>query len=201
MAQPVHNGLSAAEFRRAVHFIFRALKAHQTLRDTLMVTTTTSTPTLSGVADPTDVYGIAHGDGGAKDALSGTSGADKLQGAATFNQYYGSAGNDTSIISAKTTELAHEGASKGFTDQAFYAADFGGAGGWSSSNNDFLAFSGFGAGSHIDLVSSKDNHSVNAPTAVLYYYTITDGVTGEVHNFMVNSTNGHALAKGDYNFY
>ena len=160
-----------------------------------------TTPTLSGAPDPVDAYGIAHGDGGAKDALSGTSGSDKLQGAATFNQYYGSAGNDTFIISAKTTELAHEGASKGFTDQAFYAADFGGAGGWSSSNNDFLAFSGFGAGSHIDLVSSKDNHSVNAPTAVLYYYTITDGVTGEVHNFMVNSTNGHALAKGDYNFY
>ena len=160
-----------------------------------------STPTNAGTPVTLDPNAIAHGDGGAKDTLAGTTGSDKLQGAATFNQYYGSAGNDTFIISAKTTELAHEGASNVFTNQAFYAADFGGAGGYSSSNNDFLAFSGFGAGSHIDLVSSKDNHSVSAPSAVLYFYTITDGVTGEVHNFMLNSTNGHALGAGDYNFY
>ena len=160
-----------------------------------------STPTNAGTPVTPDVNGIAHGDGGAQDTLAGTTGSDKLQGAATFNQYYGSAGNDTFIISAKTTNLAHEGASKTFTDQAFYATDFGGAGGYSSSNNDFLAFSGFGVGSHIDLVSSKANGSVNAPAALLLYYTITDGVTGDVHNFMVNSTNGHLLAKGDYNFY
>ena len=64
-----------------------------------------------------------------------------------------------------------------------------------------MAFSGFGAGSHIDLVSSKANGSVSAPAAVLFFYTITDGVTGDVNNFMVNSTNGHALAAGDFAFY
>jgi len=160
-----------------------------------------STPTNAGTPVTLDPNGIAHGDGGASDKLSGTTGSDKLQGADTFNQYYGSAGNDTFIISAKTTNLAHEGASKTFTDQAFYVADFGGAGGWADSNNDFIAFSGFGVGSHIDLVSSKANGSVNAPAALLLYYTITDGVTGEVHNFMLNSTNGKVLGAGDFNFY
>ena len=160
-----------------------------------------STPTNAGTPVTLDPYGIAHGDGGAKDTLSGTTGGDKLQGAATFNQYYGSAGNDTFIISAKTTNLAHEGATTTFTDQAFYITDYGGAGGWSSSNNDFIAFSGFGAGTHIDLVKTSLNHSVNAPNAVLCYYTITDGVTGDVHNFMVNSTNGHVLGAGDFAFY
>ena len=153
-----------------------------------------------GMNKSADSHGITQGDGGAMDRMStsGGSGKDTLQGHSGHDKYYGGDGSDTFILSAKSAALGHQGASLGFDDQFAYMADFQGAGSYSATNNDFLAFSGFGAGSHIDLVHTGTSGSVGA---VLYYYTITDGVSGAVVNFAINSTNGHALSAGDYAFY
>lgn len=147
-----------------------------------------------------DSHGVVQGNGGASDRLStsGGSGKDTLEGHAAFNQYYGGEGSDTFILSAKFSAQAHQGASTAFADQYAYIADFQGAGGYSATNNDFLAFSGFGAGTHLDLVHTGVS---GTPGAALYYYTITDGVTGAVVNFEINSVNGRALGAGDYAFY
>ncbi len=72
---------------------------------------------------------------------------------------------------------------------------FGGAGGWFASDNDFLALGGFSKGSTL----SWDH---DAPTnSHLGYYRVHDAATN--HDFMitVNSTNGHHLGTGDFNFY
>ncbi len=154
--------------------------------------------TVDGLSTFVDANGIVQGDGGASDKIAGGAGNDRLEGHSAFTQYYGGAGSDTFILGAKFADLAHQGASTVFADQFAYVADFQGAGGWSATNNDFLALSGFGAGSHLDLVHTGVSGSTGA---TLYYYTITDGVTGHVVNFEINSTNGHALAAGDYAFY
>lgn len=155
---------------------------------------------VDGTKTAPDANGIVQGNGGAVDKLAGDGDRDILQGHAAFNQYFGGAGNDTFILSSKMAHQAdaYEGASTKFSNQFAYIADFGGAGGWSGTNNDFIALTGWGAGSHIDLVKSGAS---GTPGATLYYYTITDGVTHEVFNFMINSLNGKALGKGDFNFY
>ncbi|MEH3047602.1 hypothetical protein [Sphingomonas adhaesiva] len=155
--------------------------------------------TVDGQATGTDAYGIVQGDGGAVDKMSGTSGNDRLEGHAAFNQYYGGAGNDTFIISYKfaVESGAHQGASTAFGDQYAYITDFGGASTWSATGNDFVAFSGFGAGATLTL-----SHEGTSGTsgAKLYYYTITTAAN-EVFNVLINSVNGKALATGDYAFY
>jgi len=154
--------------------------------------------TVDGVTVAADVHGVVQGDGGAVDKMAGGAGKDILEGHAAFNQYYGGAGSDTFVISAKFSDQAHQGVSLAFADQYAYVADFQGAGGWSATNNDFLAFSGFGAGSHIDLTHTGASGTSGA---TLYYYTITDGVSGAVVNFVINSLNGNALTASDYAFY
>ncbi len=154
--------------------------------------------TVDGVTVAADVHGVVQGDGGAVDKMAGGAGKDTLEGHAAFNQYFGGAGSDTFVVSAKFAGLAHEGASLAFADQYAYMADFQGAGGYSSGDNDFIALSGFGAGSHLDLAHVGTSGTSGA---TLYYYTITDGVTGDVTNFVINSVNGHGLAAGDYAFY
>lgn len=153
-----------------------------------------------GTATAADIRGITQGDGGAMDRVStsGGDGNEKLQGNSGSNKFYGGDGSDTFIVSAKGAAMASQGASLDFDDQFCYFNDFQGAGGWSATNNDFIAFSGFGAGSYITLTHTGDSGTAGAS---LYYYTITDGVSGDVVNFVVNSINGKALGAGDYAFY
>lgn len=152
-----------------------------------------------------DSRGIVQGNGGATDYVAGGSGNDKLQGNAAFNQMYGGEGNDTFILTAKaaygtngTSPGAVQGESNVFTDQFAYITDFGGAGGYSASNNDFLAFSGFGKASTLTLVSTHDS---GTPGAVLLQYSLTDSNTGAVFNILINSVNGKTLGAGDFAFY
>lgn len=151
---------------------------------------------VDGTPTSPDAHGIIQGDGGEVDKITGTSGNDRLQGHAAFNQYYGGGGSDTFIISSKFAAAgAHNGQSLNFADQYAYITDFQGAGGWSASDNDFIAFNGFGAGSTLAL-----EHSAPSGSATTYYYAIHDGVTGDVFNVMVKSLNGQALGAGDYAF-
>ncbi len=156
--------------------------------------------TVDGTTTPADIHGVVQGNGGASDRLAGGAGNDRLEGHAANNSYYGGAGNDTFIISGKFAESsgAHQGASRAFGDQFAYIADFGSAGGWSSSNNDFIALIGWGAGSTLTL-NGPAGTGTNG--SAVYYYTITDGVTGHQFNIEINSLNGKALGAGDYAFY
>jgi hypothetical protein len=145
-----------------------------------------------------DAYGQIQGDGGAVDKIAGTSGNDQLQGQAAFNQYYGGGGNDAFMINAKfaVQSGAHEGQSLDFGDQFAYITDFGGAGGWSASNNDFIKFVGFDS----STLTLEHVGASATPGAALYYYSVaTTG--GDVFNFVVNSLNGKQLGAGDFNFY
>lgn len=150
--------------------------------------------TVNGVLAVADVRGIVHGTGGAVDKLAGGAGKDILQGHASFNQYYGGAGDDTFVISSKFGTKTGA-ASKDFADQAHHITDFAGAG---VQGGDFVAFSGFGAGSSLTLTHTGTSGTSGA---TLYYYAITDGVTGDVTNVLINSLSGKALGAGDYAFY
>ena len=154
---------------------------------------------VDGQSTAVDSYGITQGDGGDKDLIAGTAGNDRLQGAAAFNQSYGGAGNDTFIISyaAAVASGAHQGVSTAFTDQFAYVADFQGAGAWSATSNDFIAFSGFGAGATLSLTQEGTSGSTGAK---LFYYAVTTA-GGETFNIEINSLTGKALAAGDYAFY
>lgn len=156
--------------------------------------------TVDGTTTSADIHGVVQGDGGG-DRLAGGAGNDRLEGHSATNSYYGGAGNDTFIISGKFAESAgaHQGASRAIGDQFAFVTDFGGAGGWSASNNDFIALIGWGAGSTIALNGAPGVSGNNG--AKIYYYTITDGVTGHVFNMEINSLNGKALGQGDYAFY
>ncbi|MEH3045540.1 hypothetical protein [Sphingomonas adhaesiva] len=155
---------------------------------------------VDGVTTAPDSRGIVQGNGGAQDKVAGGSGNDRLQGNAAFNQMYGGEGNDTFILSAKGAygAGAHQGQSSAFGDQFAYITDFGGAGGYSSTNNDFLALSGFGKASTLTLV---DTHASGTPGALLLQYALTDSNTGAVFNILINSVNGKTLGQGDYAFY
>ncbi len=155
---------------------------------------------VDGKKTAADSHGVTQGNGGAIDKIAGTTGTDRLEGHAAFNQYYGGAGNDTFIIShtMAVKANAHVGASTKFSDQLAYIADFGGAGGWSATNNDFVALTGFSAGSTLTLVGDRASGTTGAH---LYQYAVTDAATGDVFNILINSVNGKALGKGDYAFY
>lgn len=158
---------------------------------------------VDGVNTAPDSRGIVQGDGGSVDKVAGGSGNDRLQGNAAFNQFYGGAGNDTFILSSKAAYTgggtgAPQGESNVFANQFAYLTDFGGAGGFAASNNDFLAFSGFGAGSTLTLV---DNSPSPTAGARLLQYTLTDSATGAQFNVLINSVNGKELTTADYAFY
>lgn len=154
---------------------------------------------VDGSASGTDTYGIVQGNGGSTDKIAGTSGNDRLEGHAAFNQYYGGAGNDTFIISYSQAIAAgaHQGESTKLADQFAYITDFQGAGGWSATNNDFVAFSGFGAGATLSVTHEGISGNTGAK---IYYYAVTTAA-GETFNIEINSLNGKALGAGDYAFY
>ncbi len=119
------------------------------------------------------------------DTINGTSGNDKIDAGAGNDHLYGGLGNDT--FKVKLTDL-QAGA---YT--TIY--DFGGAGGYNASNNDFLALVGFSAGSTLSV--QKDS-TVNPG---LTYYTIHDAATNADYTIAIKSLNGTHVSTGDYNFY
>lgn len=151
--------------------------------------------TVDGVTKAPDARGVIQGDGGAVDKMAGGSGNDILKGHATFNQYFGGAGNDTFVISDKFAiqSGAHDGQSTAFGDQYAYITDFQGAG---VTGGDFIALEGFVAGT----LNLEKTGTSGTSGAFLYYYSVQDA-TGHTFNFLVNSLNGNALGAGDFNFY
>ncbi len=153
--------------------------------------------TVNGVPTAPDANGITQGTA-ASDKLAGTGGNDKLQGNGGGDVYYGGAGNDTFIIKASALIGGPTSTSNiNATDVIF---DFGGAGGWVATNNDFIALVGFGAGSTISFAK----YGANADTTVnmhLQYYTVHDTTSGMDATIFVNSVNGNKLTAGDFAFY
>lgn len=157
---------------------------------------------VDGVVTQSDVYGTIQGNGGAVDKMAGAAGNDTLLGHAAFNQYYGGEGSDTFIVSAAFALEGKDGASKAYGDQFAFITDFQGAGGYSATNNDFVAFTGFGANAVLTEVGT--GASGTSSVAKLYYYTIswTDSSNiSHVTNIALNSVNGEKLSSNDYAFY
>uniref|UniRef100_B0SXN1 Hemolysin-type calcium-binding region n=1 Tax=Caulobacter sp. (strain K31) TaxID=366602 RepID=B0SXN1_CAUSK len=119
------------------------------------------------------------------DNLSGTSGGDVFLPGAGTNYMLGKAGNDAFVVRLADLESGAK--------NTIY--DFGGAGGYTAGNNDFLALTGFSAGG--SLVGVQDSSVV----ANLAYYTFHDNASGHDFIIAITSTNGKHLAAGDFNFY
>lgn len=133
--------------------------------------------------------------------LHGTSGHDMLYSTGGDPTYYGGAGNDAFVISLATLKHS-DGDTYGGTIKADAAIlDFGGAGGWSATNNDFLALTGFSAGSTFTFTEYGKHGGAVDMTA--QWYTIHDAASNTDYRIFIHSTDGHLLSKatGDVNFY
>ncbi len=153
--------------------------------------------TVNSVPTAPDAYGITQGTSGS-DKIAGTGGNDKLQGNGGGDVYYGGAGNDTFIIKAADLILGPASVSNIHATDVIF--DFGGAGGWAGSNNDFIALVGFGAGS----TATFSHYGNNADTTVntkFQFYTVHDTTTNTDSTIFVNSLNGMKLVAGDFAFY
>jgi hypothetical protein len=139
---------------------------------------------IQGDAGDNTLTGV--GTAGDVDHIAGLAGDDDLiPRGASQNYLLGGDGNDAFIIKAKDLDAgAHD---------TIY--DFGGAGGWIAGNNDFLALTGFGAGSSITSV--VDSTKVDG----LAYYTVHSTTFNEDFVISIASTNGQHLAAGDFAFY
>ena len=160
-------------------------------------------PTVDG-ANTAATNGVVLGNGGATDRMAGGSGNDRLQGMGSQNYYYGGEGNDTFIIGQRyldTSKAIDPTSTVTYGQAANVISDMGGAGGWQADGNDFIAFSGFAAGSSITQMSSGSSATANAPNAVAFYYDLFDAGTNNHYLLVVNSVNGKALGAGDYAFY
>jgi hypothetical protein len=153
--------------------------------------------TVDGVTTAPDAHGVVQGDGGAVDRMAGGAGGDRLQGHATFNQYFGYTGNDTFILSDNFAKAsgAHDGVSNSFDDQYAYITDFHGAG-TSTGEQDFVALQGFTPGT---LTLQGTSASGSGGPALIYHYSVQDA-TGHTFNFMINSLNGIGLSQGDFQY-
>jgi VCBS repeat-containing protein len=128
---------------------------------------------------------ILNGDGG-NDTISGGGGDDLITGGTGADQMYGASGND-SFVWLRSDVL---NTAVGTTDTVY---DFAGAGDGRASG-DFLVFRGFSPGSSFtfDAVASFN--------ANLFYYVLTDALTGASQFIAVQSLNGQQLIAGDYLF-
>jgi len=135
--------------------------------------------------------------------LHGTSGSDMLYSTGGGETYFGGAGNDSFVISlASLQAAATDGKTYNDTIKADAAIlDFGGAGGWSATNNDFLALTGFSSGSTFTFAKYGVHNGSTDLTA--QFYTIHDAATNHDYTIYIHSTDSKQLAKatGDVNFY
>lgn len=156
-----------------------------------------------------DAYGITYGNTDITPSnastVSGTTGSDRLQSGGSdgsantgYQRFFGGDGNDTFILRAKDFD--------GSTTVSKYVADFAGAAGsgnanYSATTNDFVAFSGFGAGATLALVATQDGTVPTSTTDKIFTYHILDSSGNVVGAFNIQSLNGQTLGKGDYAFY
>ena len=133
----------------------------------------------------------------------GTGNGDYISGNSDYGTggndvYFGTPGHNNSFV----ISLANLNNSSGLTngvnaDDVIY--NFGGAGGWVSANNDFLALTGFSAGS--TLAFSHFGESGGATNPDYQFYTVHDAASGDNYQIFINSVDGKLLGTGDYNFY
>jgi Ca2+-binding RTX toxin-like protein len=149
-------------------------------------------------------------------AITGTSGADTLVGGAGDNHMVGGSGSDVLVAGSGSNEMIGDNTTSvqnvvgGAGNDAFVITlkslqaggsdviyDFGGAGGWSAGNNDFIAFGGFSAGSTVTNIVDSTK------VAGLAYYTLHDAATNADYTIAIESSDGKHLSKatGDFNFY
>lgn len=126
--------------------------------------------------------------GSGTDHIDGGAGNDYINGHAGDNHLYGGAGNDTFVISLKDLEA-------GATN---YIQDFAGAGGYNAGANDFLALTGFSAGS---TMTATTIHAPDAHGYVLITYTLHDAATNADYTFLLNSLSTKVLGAGDFQWY
>jgi hypothetical protein len=144
-----------------------------------------------------DSKGVTAADGSHFATVSGTSGGDALGSNVGNTVFFGGAGNDAFIIKASAIESSSTAATTNGYHAQDVIYDFGGAGGWSATDNDFLSLRGFGAGSTLTLASS---HALDDGSAA-QYYTIHNATSGVDSTLFIHSMNGKTLQLGDYNFY
>jgi hypothetical protein len=149
---------------------------------------------VNGTLTPPNAWGVTVGtDNG--DRIAGTS----VYGTGGNNVLFGTPGhNDSFVIS-----LANLQSSSGLTNHinaADVIYDFSGAGGFvAGSPNDFLALTGFSAGStltfsHFGMVHGAVNDDYQ-------FYTVHDEASNASYTIFINSPDGNKLVSGDYAFY
>lgn len=131
--------------------------------------------------------------------LRGTSSNDRLQGTGGNNTYYGGGGNDSFLVSLASLQASTGSTYNGSIKADAAILDFGGAGGYSSGENDFLALTGFSAGS--TLTFAHYGQTASGTDFTTQTYMVHDAATNVDYTIHIHSTNGKLLAAGDYNFY
>jgi len=155
----------------------------------------TSGPNLmNGTAAANNMDGLGGNDTingfAGNDTLSGGAGNDLIKGGAGVDYLYGNAGSDTFVFAAADGD--------GWTEQfgGETIMDFQGQAKWSATNNDFIAFTGFGAGAHLDYVGGSVHN------AQLQYYVVQNAANVTVFHLAVKMEAGAGkLSAGDYAFY
>jgi Ca2+-binding RTX toxin-like protein len=159
-------------------------------------------PTVNGVTTTPDQWGQILGTANG-DRIAGGSGNDTLKGTGGNDSYYGGDGSDTFIITQGSL-AASTPTTNGIKAEAVIY-DFSNAGvAWSSSNSDFIAFTGFGTaaqGTTLTFDHYGDAAGTTTVDPTLQYYTIHDGLNNTDYHIFVHSVNGQQLVLGDYNFY
>jgi serralysin len=130
--------------------------------------------------------------GSGNDLLHGETGNDKLTGGEGVDRMQGGLGNDTFIFYAG--DIADPLQSDGSLD---HIIDFCGAGGWTSEENDFISFFGFGEGATL----SFDHYA--SDDGLLQIYRIDDPADPDNSgSIMVQmAENATQLGQGDFCFF
>lgn len=152
---------------------------------------------VNGVPTPLTPPGIVQSFGNA-DRIAGDRHDNILQGNGGNNSFYGSTGNDTFIITGHSLASSSSDTDGGPAQAVIF--DFQGAGAWSSTSNDFLALTGFGAGSTLTFSHYGGNVDGSQNTHE-QFYTVHSAATDSNFTLFINSVDGAKLVAGDYNFY
>jgi hypothetical protein len=163
--------------------------------DTAAVAVNVATSTINGVPTVPNAQGVTVAHTAGAHVSSGENGG-KLSSTSGNPTFQGGAGQDGFIIQAGALAQS-SGLTNGVAaDAVIYG--FANAGHWTASNNDFVALTGFGAGSkmtfaHYGHVNGADDHT-------LQFYTVHDTATIHDYTLFVRSLDGQLLAAGDFNF-
>jgi hypothetical protein len=151
---------------------------------------------INGVLATQNAQGVtvAHNQG---DRIAGGSDGGALSSTAGNAQFQGGAGQDAFIIQAGA--LAQSCGLTNGIDADTVIFGFSNAGVWSATNNDFVSFTGFGAGSTLTFDHYGKPGGVTDTT--LQFYTVHDTTSGNDYTIYIRSLNGNQLATGDYHFF